>query len=137
MIFDTSKPLEKNKAISRFNALIEKGNIIDITAKRGKKTVKQNRYVHVLFCLYAIEFGYTLRESKTLMKRSCPFMIYEKNDKKFLRGIGELDTKELADFIDWFRVYSAMCGCYLPTPDEYRLNRYMIDNEITRHKQYL
>ena len=137
MIYDTSNQLEKNKLLARVDYLIENKKIVEVKAKNKNRTVTQNAYLHVLFNLYAIAFGYTSNESKTHMKRSCEFMIYEKKGEKFVKDTSSLDTKGLTDFIEWIRNYSSLNGHYLPTPDEYRLNRYMIDNEITLHKQYL
>ena len=137
MIYDTSNPLEKNKFIARVKYLIDKVKVVDLTVKNKNRTISQNSYLHVLFALYGINFGYTEAEVKKDMKEACPFMQYEKNGKQYPRETKKLETKEMTDFIEWIRNYSSLNGHYLPTPDEYRLNRYMIDNEITLHKQYL
>ena len=64
-------------------------------------------------------------------------MSYEKNGKKYLKETRGMDSKELTDFIEWIRNYSAMGGCYIPTSEEYLINKYSIDREIEQNKQHL
>lgn len=98
---------------------------------------RQNRYLHSIIALYAIETGYTLEEMKTVLKRECGFMVYEKNGNKFLRSSAELDTKEMTDFIDWIRNSAGMNGIYLPSADEAGRNWDEIEKTIERNKTYL
>jgi hypothetical protein len=137
MKFDLSKDFDKNKAESRLKSLIEKGAKCELTEIRGKRTHSQNKYIHVLFGLFGIEFGLTLEEAKTHLKRNCNFMVYEKGSEKFLAHTSDLDTKGLTNFIDWIREYSGKQGCYLPTPTEYREQFIYFDNEINKSKSYL
>ena len=105
--------------------------------KPKKRTLTQNRYLHLIISLLAIETGYNLDEAKILLKRECNFMIYEKNGNKFLKRSRDLDTKELTDWIEWIRNYAGTNGIYLPTPDDYQRNWAEIEKEIERHKRYL
>jgi hypothetical protein len=135
MIYDLSKPYDANKFKARLKTLKDKK--VELTEIREKRTLTQNSYLHVCISIFAIEFGYTLDEAKTLLKRNCSFMVYEKNGDKFLKRTRGMDSKELTDFIDWIRDYSGMQGCYIPTPDEYRQNKRQIDDHISSHKRYL
>lgn len=137
MKYNTQQPIEIEKAKSKLDFLISKGSIIELTEKRQKRTIKQNSYLHVLFSLYAVEFGYTLEESKITLKRECNFMTYKKNNFIFLKKTSHLNTKELTDFIEWIRNYSSNNGLYLPTSDEYLQNYTEIDAGIEACKQYL
>ena len=130
-------PLDKNRAEVRFKVLLEGNKDIELKEIREKRTVSQNSYIHVLFNLYALCFGSTLDEAKTDLKRACSFMTYEKNGRKYLRKTSKMNTKELTEFIEWIRTYSAQHGNYLPTPSEYRLNSIEIDKEIERNKEWL
>ena len=49
----------------------------------------------------------------------------------------DLDTKQMTDFIEWIRTFASMQGCYIPTADEYRQNKWAIDSEIEKFKEYL
>tara|TARA_R110000823_G_scaffold252675_1_gene375233 strand:- start:171 stop:584 length:414 start_codon:yes stop_codon:yes gene_type:complete len=102
-----------------------------------KRTLNLNKYLHVCIDIFAIEFGYTSKESKTYLKRSCNFMLYEKNGSKFLKETSKMDNKECSEFVGWIRNYSADKGCYIPDADEYKANQFNIDKEINKHKQYL
>jgi len=135
--YDLSKELDRISVQVRLNKLKDTGSVVELKAVKQPRTIQQNKYLHVLFALFGIEFGYTLDEAKTLLKRECSFMTYEKNGKKFLRHTSKMQTDELTKFIDWFRTYSAQQGLYLLTSDEYKYNSVSIDNEISKHKEYL
>lgn len=111
--------------------------VIEIKVKRPKRTLSQNRYLHVCISLYATEFGYTLEESKTHLKRACPWMRYEKNGEVFLKSTSGMDSGELTAFIDWIRNYASAAGLYIPTPEEYIENQYDIEVHIEKHRAYL
>jgi len=137
MKYDLSKEVDRISVQVRLNKLKDTGAIVELKALKPQRTIQQNKYLHVLFALFGIEFGYTLDEAKTLLKRECSFMTYEKNGKKFLRHTSKMQTDELTKFIDWFRTYSAQQGLCLLTSEEYKYNSVSIDNEINRHKEYL
>lgn len=117
--------------------LIEKLADVELKVVRKQRTIRQNSYLHVCITLFAIHFGYTIDEAKTLLKRKCGFMTYEKNGTKFLRSTAKLDTLETTQFIDFIRTFASIEGCYIPTSEEYLENRFFIDNEIELQKQYL
>jgi len=137
MKFDFKDNYDVNKAKAYLDKLIEDGVQAELTKKKESRTIKQNSYLHVCITLYAIEFGYTLNEAKTDLKRLCSFMVYEKNNSRYLKETKKLDTKELTDFIEWIRGYSAKNGLYIPDAEEYKTNKFNIDREIDKHKQYL
>jgi len=41
-----------------------------------------------------------------------------------------IDSKELTEFIDWIRDKAGMSGFYIPTPEEYLINRFNIDKQL-------
>lgn len=137
MKLDLSKDIDIKKFKTYSEKLLEKKSKVELTELREKRTLQQNSYLHVCISLFAIEFGYTLDEAKTLLKRECPFMRYEKNGILFLKRTRDFDTKELTDFIDWIREYSGLNGCYIPKPDEYLSNRFEIEKEIEKHNRFL
>jgi hypothetical protein len=137
MIFDLSNNIDKNKAAFKLDEFIKDGKVIELSEKKKKRTIKQNSYMHVLFSLLAIELGYTLEETKTVLKRECPFMVYDKEGMKFLKRTRDLNTKELTDFIEWVRNYAGKIGIYLPSSEEYLIDQTSINKEISQNKQYL
>lgn len=134
---DLSNNFELKKAETYFNKLKEGRAKIELTKKKEKRTVRQNAYLHVCISLFAIEYGYTLEEAKTLLKRECNFMTYEKNGSKFLKRTRDLDTEKLTHFIEWIRTYSSKNGYYIPTSEEYITNSFEIDRMIEAQKNYL
>jgi len=128
---------DKERFKTYSNTLLDKGAKVELKEVKTKRTLNQNNYVHCLFSLFAIEYGYTLAEAKTFIKRECGFMTYEKNGQKFLRSTADLDTKEMTEFIEWFRNYSSSQGLYLLSLEEYITHRFEIDKEIDRFKPYL
>ena len=137
MIYDLAKYDDLQKATLNFTKLKESQAVIELKAKSKKRTIKQNSYLHVIITLYAIEYGYTIEEAKTLIKRECWFMRYTKNSNVFLKRTRDLNTVELTEFIDWLRNWSAKQGCYLPTPEEYLKNQIEIDKTIAFNQNYL
>ena len=137
MKLDLSKPFDLNRANLYYTKLKTDGSKIELKVVRESRTLKQNAYLHVCITLFAIEFVYTIEESKTHLKRACDFMRYEKNEELFLKRTRDLDTKDLTTFIEWIRVHSAQEGCYIPTSEEYINQRFEIDKQISNHKQYL
>lgn len=137
MKLDLSQPFDINRAKVYFKKLLDGGKCIELSEHRKSRTVKQNKYLHVCISLFAIEFGYNLEEAKTHLKRNCDFMRYDKDQETFLKRTRTLDTKELTDFIEWIRTYSAKEGCHIPSADEYLAQQFEIDKTISQHKEYL
>ena len=137
MKYDLSIQHDISKFKAKVDKLIADKKKVELKAIRQVRTVQQNKYLHVLFTLYGIEVGLTIEESKTLVKRTCPFMVYEKNNIKFLKRTSQLNTEEMTKFIEWFRTWSSQQGIYLPNAEEYIMQKLFIDNEIERHQEFL
>lgn len=140
MRYQTKIELEAKKALTYLNKLIANGDDVEITKKTKQRTIRQNAYLHVCITLFSIEFGYTLEEGKTHLKRNCPyheFTRYEKKGEWFLSSTKDFTTEQSAMFIDWLREYSSKEGCYIPTSQEYLDKKHEIDREIAKNKKYL
>lgn len=136
MKYDLNNPIDVKKCDVRYQLLKNGHKRIELTEIRGKRTIRQNSYLHVVISLFAIDTGHTLDEAKTLLKRMSN-LYYEKNGVKFLKKTSQMDTKELTDFIDFIREKAALNGCYIPTAEEYLTQQFNIDQEILIHKKYL
>lgn len=134
---------DRNKAIERFKKLLEEECTIELKKVLGKRTLSQNDWIHVLITLYAIEYGYTMDESKNLLKSECPFMSYKKvrtdleGELVFLKQTSKLDKKECSEFIEWIYDYAGKNGCHLPTVEEYVENKSEYQKLIRSCKNYL
>ena len=134
MIYDLSKSVDLKRAETRFKTLAEKESVIELKVKRKGRTVSQNRYLYALFGIYALEYGYTLSEAKTMVKRECEFMRYVKKDVTFLRSTADMDTLDMTKFIEWFRNYSSLNGLYLMSPDEFYENQFEVYRQLEIQK---
>jgi hypothetical protein len=129
MILDLN--IEAPKAKAYFDKLLADGAVIELKRVSKKRTIKQNSYVHKLFTLWGMEYGYTTEEAKTVVKRALNYT-YERNGQKFLQRTSDMDTGELTTFIDKFRNWSAHNGYYLPSADEFGANHAYYEQQIER-----
>lgn len=136
MKYNLKEQFDTKKAKTYLDKLIEKGSKIELKEIRPSRSLSQNSYLHVCLSLYGIEFGYTLNEAKTDLKRMYG-LVYEKGGKKYLRSTADLDSKELTEFIEYIRDVAAKNNCYIPSSEEYLLNKFTTDREIERNKNYL
>jgi len=119
MKYNTQIATEAERLRKRVDWLIVKGKSVDIKEWRKSRSLDQNAYFHVIAKIWGDELGYTLEESKTLIKRELGYY-YEKNGQKFLESTVNMDTKRMAELTDKFRAWSsAEFGIYLPYPEEY------------------
>lgn len=131
MILDTSIASDKHKAQIYFDKLLANMDKIELKKISPKRSLNQNSYLHALFSLFALNFGYSAEESKTLIKRELGY-IYERNGHKFLSKTSEMTTKELTVFIDRMRNYSAANGCWLPSADDFNADYVGYMKEVER-----
>ena len=132
MKFDLNNALERNKYDTYSNKLKLANNKVELKKLGGKRSISINSYLHVCISIYSIEFGYTL-----MLKRECGFMVYEKKGLKFLIETSKQTNEECSKFVEFIRNYSAKQGLYIPDATEYKENKFAIDREIDRHKEFL
>ena len=126
MIYDTSNEFQKQRSITRFKNLLDKKAVIEITEKKPKRTIQQNRYLHLILAWFGFETGYTLDEVKQEIFKKIvnPNIFYEGEVGDLViiqrwRSTADLDTAELTIAIDNFRDYSSReAGIYLPEPSD-------------------
>jgi hypothetical protein len=137
MLLDLSIPEDLKKAELYFKTMVISKFKIELKRLIPNRSISLNSYLHVCISLFSIEFGYTLEESKTLLKRKCSFMIYDKNGLKFLKKTSMLNNQECSEFVEFIRNYAAKQNLYIPNADEYKTNKFNIDKEINKNKEYL
>lgn len=126
MIFQTANEFDKQRAITRFKKLLEKNAIIELTEKKPKRTIQQNRYLHLILAWFGYETGYTLEETKQEIFKKVvnPNIFYDGEVGEIIpiqrwRSTADLDTAELTTAIDNFRDYASReGGIYLPDPSD-------------------
>lgn len=145
MIYDTSNPLDKANFLLRAKNLAESGKVIELTEKKPRRSLPQNKYLHVLLAYFGTQTGNTLEWVKQQYYKKLvnpDLFIREKEDKylgkiKVLRSSADLDTSEFSLSIERFRNWASQeAGIYLPSADEYIIIQQM-EIEIERNKEYL
>lgn len=145
MVYDTSNPLDKANFMLRAKKLAESGKVIELTEKKPRRTLPQNKYLHVLLAYFGTQTGNTLEWVKQQYYKKLvnpDLFIREKEDKylgriKVLRSSADLDTGEFSLSIERFRNWASQeAGIYLPSADEYIIIQQM-EIEIERNKEFL
>lgn len=145
MIYNLSSPLDKANFLLRAKKLADSGVIVDLTEKKPRRSLPQNKYLHVILAYFGTQTGNNLEWVKQQYYKKLvnpDLFIREKEDKylgriKVLRSSADLDTAEMSLSIDRFRNWSAQeAGVYIPAADEAILIQQM-EIEIERSKEFL
>lgn len=145
MVYDTSNPLDNANFLLRAKKLADKGVIVDLTEKKPRRSLPQNKYLHVILAYFGAQTGNTLEWVKQQYYKKLvnpDLFIREKEDKylgriKVLRSSADLDTSEFSLSIERFRNWAAQeAGIYIPSADEAMLVQQM-EIEIERNKEFL
>lgn len=146
MLYDSSKPFDREKAITRFDYLISNSKKFELTEKQPIRTLKQNRYLHLILSYFALEYGTPMEYVKVnFFKLQCnkELFVYEYLNRKtgelieMVRSTADLDSAQMTTAIERFRNYSSSeAGIYLPEPKD--LNHLEeIELLIAQNKQFL
>ena len=145
MIYNLSSPLDKANFLLRTKKLAESGVIVDLTEKKPRRSLPQNKYLHVILAYFGAQTGNTLEWVKQQYYKKLvnpDLFIREKEDKylgriKMLRSSADLDTSGFSLSIERFRNWAAQeAGIYIPSADEAILIQQM-EIEIERNKKFL
>lgn len=141
MKYRLSDPTEVRKAADRLAYLVSKEKVVNITEVQAKRTLSQNRYLHLLLGAFGLHFGYTVEESKQIYK-SVNKLIYRYKkgvkgaERTFYRSSADLNKDEMAITIDKFMKVAAEQGCTLPlATDQNWLME--IENRMEQTERYL
>ena len=125
MIYYTKNEIQAKKARSRFDFLIKNQKTINLKEVKPVRTLSQNRYMHLLFGIFANETKqYTPDQVKQVIFKQVvnPSIFVKHLGKKgyiYLLSTSAVDTKQMTVAIENFRDWSsAECGIYLPAANE-------------------
>lgn len=125
MIFNLKYEKDREKFKELVRKYYEESTTVEISKKRAKRSIAQNRYLHLILGWFALEYGCTIDEVKVeFFKKTCNREIFERENTKrpgtyVLRSTRDLNTLEMTTAIERFRNYSAgTAGIYLPSPNE-------------------
>ena len=142
MVYDLSSEFQRKAFLARVDNLMEKGAVVEMT-ERAFRSPNQNRYLHLLIGVVAIDTGNTLEDAKTYYFKKVVnpdlFQVYVKdnmgNTIDRLRSTAELTKEEMSTAIDRFKRWGAENGIYMPNPDDESLLK-AIEIEMGRMKSY-
>lgn len=143
MLYDLSNDFQLIQAETYFKKLKESACVIELK-KKVRRSLRQNRYLHLILSWFAIESGYKLEDVKReYFKKLCNPGIFLKEQSGNLgeitsiRSSADLDSGELSIAINRFRDWSATeAGIYLPEANEDKFLEH-IEIEISRNKRYI
>lgn len=144
MIYDLSKPLDKQKFKMRVNHLFAQGKQVELVEKTHR-TLRQNSYLHCILGILALDQGLTIDYVKRYYYKRLvnpDIFIIIKDDKiigkvEILRSSRELTKEEMSKSIENLRNWaSSELGCYLPSADEESLLQ-QAEIEIQKYRSYL
>ena len=143
MVYDLSSDFQRKSFLARMDNLMEKGAVVELTEK-AFRSPNQNRYLHLLIGVVAIETGNTLEDAKKwYFKETCnPDLFHVQHRDKMgncidhIRSTAELTKEEMSTAIDRFKRWGAENGIYMPNPDDSSLLK-AIEIEMGRMKSYL
>lgn len=143
MVYDLSSDFQRKSFLARMDNLMEKGAVVELTEK-AFRSPNQNRYLHLLIGVVAIETGNTLEDAKMwYFKETCnPDLFHVQHRDKMgncidhIRSTAELTKEEMSTAIDRFKRWGAENGIYMPNPDDASLLK-AIEIEMGRMKSYL
>ena len=143
MLYDLSSEFQRKAFLARVDNLIGKGAVVELTEK-AFRSPNQNRYLHLLIGVVAIETGNTLEDAKKwYFKETCNSDLFhvQHRDKMgnyidHIRSTAELTKEEMSMAIDRFKRWGAENGIYMPNPEDIHLLK-QIEIEMGRMKSYL
>lgn len=143
MVYDLSSDFQRKAFLARVDNLVEKAAVVELTEK-AFRTPNQNRYLHLLLGVVAMETGNTLEDAKKwYFKETCnPDLFHVQHRDKMgncidhIRSTAELTKEEMSMAIDRFKRWGAENGIYMPNPEDIHLLK-EIEIEMGRMKSYL
>lgn len=125
MIIDLSISSNKHKAKSLLDFYCIKDKTIELKIKRKKRSLSQNRYLHLILSYFGVHYGYTLEEvKKDIFKKHVNHDIFYDGEKDSIisiscwRSSSDLTKEELSICIDRFLRFSSEFGLDLPEPSD-------------------
>ena len=143
MIYNLADELCRKQVTARLYALLDKRCVVELTEKTGR-TGSQNRYLHAILGVVAMDTGNTLEFTKEwYFKRlvNPSLFVIEKTDRivgtvSVLRSTRDLTKEEMSTAIERFRNWASEQGMYLPSPDDESLIA-SVEYQMGRMREYL
>ncbi|MBQ0153940.1 MAG: hypothetical protein KBS70_04045 [Bacteroidales bacterium] len=141
MQYNLSNELDRERLMAKLAKDIERGVVVDYTAK-VMKTVSQNRYLHLLIGVAAMECGTSIEYAKAeYFKRlvNHELFAFDSEDAilgkvtEKLRSINEIPCEDLSKAIDKFKTWGREQGWVMPDAEDMRLMQ-LIETEMSHNR---
>lgn len=143
MQYNLSGEFERAQFVERCEYLLAKGSVVEITEK-SFRSPNQNRYLHLLLGVVAMETGNTLEDVKREYFKNLVnpdiFRSYRVDTRgntiSVYRSTADVSKEELSVAIDRFKRWGHQNGIYMPNPEDISLLK-EIEIQMGRMKTYL
>ena len=145
-LYNLQNEYEREPFKEYVNKLFREQRAVQIGIVYPRRTMAQNKYLHLLLGWFALRFGYELEDVKeVIFKRMVNGDIFRREVEtqwtdepvEALRSTTDLTTAELSTAITRFRNWSsAKAGFYLPSADEGE-SLFYIQQELAKAKEYI
>ena len=135
MLYNGQDKGDVQMASKRLEYFATHGKRFELKEVRKKRSLSQNRYLHLILTWFGLHFGYSKEEAKDIFKRyvNKDYFYYEKKSRVFYKSTADLNSKEMTICIERFRNLSSSQGCYLPNANEQDMLD-SIRNEIDKYE---
>ena len=146
MLLDLSKQFEAKKAEVKLQQLIKKGAKVELTEKKGIRSVKQNAYFHAVLTIFAVSYGETIEYTKQHIFKATvnpETFVYERANTKTgeirldVKSSKDITTKEMNLAIDRFRNFASDNGIYIMDADEFKQNWFLVKQMEQENEKHL
>lgn len=143
MQYDLTSDFQRKAFMTRCENLLDKGAVVELTEK-AFRSPNQNKYLHLLLGVVALETGNTLEDVKReYFKNLVNPDIFRSwrtdtrgNTIAVYRSTAAVSKEEMSQAIDRFKRWGAENGIYMPNPEDLQLLK-DIEVEMGRMKTYL
>lgn len=143
MIYNLSNEWDKQRLLAKVQKCVQAGSFVEFSEKKPKSN-NQNRYLHLLIGVVAMECGTSIEYAKAeYFKRlvNGELFVYQAEDRilgtitERLRSINDeaVTSEKLAKAIDKFKMWGREQGFVMPDSEDVRLLA-LIEAEMGKHK---
>ena len=144
MLYDLGNEYQRTQFADKVKELWRTSSLIDLSVRHPNRTIKQNRYLHLIIGWWALNYGCSMEYAKRkFFKLECnkeTFLTIKTNkagEQYYdLISTKDLTTEQMTICIERFRNYCAENGCYIPSPEERNFLTY-IEREQQKNQKYL
>lgn len=145
-VYDLNTEIDRERYRRRADALLAKRALVELSEHKPRRTLSQNRYLHLLLGEFSMQTGNKLEYVKRVyFKQECNVELFvrsyvdkiTKKEVEVLRSSRDLDTGEMTTAIERFKNWAAeVAGIDLPDSEDQAWLDY-ISREMQHQKVWL